>query len=161
MDIALLFNNGTSYTDIALAGPDLRINNDLETSVIVSLFSDAPAQPGDAVDSNYTGGWWGNTFLGDTTFVLGSRLWLLQRQKLTQAVANAAKQYGMEALQWMITEGIASSVVVQTQITPLFTLALGVAIYKPQVTPPEVYQWQNIWDQLLPNQSQSIVGSQI
>jgi phage gp46-like protein len=148
MDIALLFNTGLSYTDIALDGPDLLTNKDLQTAVIISLFSDAPAQAGDQVDGAYTGGWWGDSFnTGVAGFKLGSRLWLLKRQKTTQAVANLAKQYCYEALQWLVDENVASSILVDTSISPLFGLNINVSIYKPNITVPEAYQWQDVWSQ--------------
>jgi len=59
------------------------------------------------------GGWWGDD---DEDIPIGSRLWLLDRERLTQAVANTAKIYMQEALQWLISDGVASAVVVATAI---------------------------------------------
>ena len=130
----------TTVWSIALAGGDWQIANlqlaagdDLQTAVIISLFSDRVAQPDDAIPDS-TGnprGWWGDA--GETV-PIGSRLWLLDRSKLTQATANAAIGYAKEALQWLIDDGVASAVSVSAEITRPNMLGLLVEITRPDGT---------------------------
>ncbi|WP_324606427.1 phage GP46 family protein [Xenorhabdus nematophila] len=47
-------------------------------------------------------GWWGDTF---NTRSIGSRLWLLAREKQLSAVLHRAKAYADEALAWLIDDG--------------------------------------------------------
>jgi phage gp46-like protein len=41
---------------------------------------------------------------------IGSKLWLLKREKRTLETLNRAEEYAVEALQWMIEDGVADSV---------------------------------------------------
>ena len=74
---------------------------DLETAVYLSLFLDAPAQPGDDVPPDSTRrGFWADAYSADGD-VTGSRLWLLERSKVTAVNVANAKTYAEEALAWM------------------------------------------------------------
>jgi len=116
---------------------DLEGDEGLETAVIISLFSDRRAKPDDILpDPNNTDlrGWWGDLtgpfVAGDQ---IGSRLWLLSREKTLNSVLVRAKQYAEEALQWMIEDGVAVKIEVETerQGTPgRDILALLVKIYQ-------------------------------
>lgn len=92
---------------------DLVSGNDLQTAIIISLFTDRVARDDDDIDGDDRRGWWGDA---DEENYIGSRLWLLRRQKLTQAVAQKAEDYSREALQWLVTDGVVSSFSVATQI---------------------------------------------
>ncbi len=46
----------------------------------------------------------------DRPVPLGSRLWLLAREKQLPAVMRKAEAYARQALQWLIDDGIAASV---------------------------------------------------
>lgn len=103
------------YADLALLGDgQLDTTQDLATAVIVSLFSDRLAARSDKL--NYTEdnrrGWWGDTDLQDDHpgDLLGSRLWLLQRRKSDNHLPLIARGYIIEALQWMIDDGVAAKV---------------------------------------------------
>ncbi|HEJ7999074.1 TPA: phage GP46 family protein [Serratia liquefaciens] len=92
---------------------DLVSGDDLQTAIIISLFTDRVARDDDDIDGDDRRGWWGDA---DEENDIGSRLWLLRRQKLTQAVAQKAEDYSREALQWLVTDGVVSSFSVSTQI---------------------------------------------
>jgi len=92
---------------------DLVNGDDLQTAIIISLFTDRVARDDDDIDGDDRRGWWGDA---DEENDIGSRLWLLRRQKLTQAVAQKAEDYSREALQWLVTDGVVSSYSVATQI---------------------------------------------
>ncbi|HEO8935966.1 TPA: phage GP46 family protein [Serratia marcescens] len=92
---------------------DLVSGDDLQAAIIISLFTDRAARDDDDIDGDDRRGWWGDA---DEENDIGSRLWLLRRQKLTQAVAQKAEDYSREALQWLVIDGVVSSFSVATQI---------------------------------------------
>jgi len=92
---------------------DLINSDDLQTAMIISLFTDRVARDDDDIDGNDRRGWWGD--MGEE-YNIGSRLWLLRRQKLTQTVAQKAEDYAREALQWLISDGVVSSFAIATRI---------------------------------------------
>jgi phage gp46-like protein len=75
----------------------------LENAVTISLFTDARAAADDEIPGGDTDrrGHWADMWL-DEGESLGSRLWLLKREKVTQAVINKARDYCMEALEWLV-----------------------------------------------------------
>lgn len=88
-------------------GPDVP-TADLPSLVWVSLFSNRRADPDDqlpdtAGDPVYRGGVWFDSFSGEK---YGSRLWLLARSAITPTNLLLAKGYALEALQWMIDDGL-------------------------------------------------------
>nr|GAT43694.1 predicted protein [Mycena chlorophos] len=119
--------------DWQLSGADLLSGNDLTTAVLISLFTDRLAEASDTIPDGTTNrrGWWGDL---DQDYPIGSRLWLLARSKLTQAVANKAQDYCIEALQWMIDDGVAASVTVTAQIIYPKTLIVRPVLNKSDGT---------------------------
>ncbi|BBI92813.1 putative phage protein GP46 [Serratia symbiotica str. Tucson] len=107
---------------------DLINGNDLQTAIIISLFTDRVARDDDVIDGDDRRGWWGD--LGEEHNI-GSRLWLLRRKKLDQSVAQKAEDYVREALQWLITDGVVLSVTVATQIVYPRQLNLVISYQKP------------------------------
>ena len=98
---------------------DLEYDEGLETAVIISLFTDRRANFDDILpDSSNRDfrGWWGDLasplIEGDQ---IGSRLWLLEREKTLKTVLVRAKQYAEEALQWMIEDRIATKIEVDVE----------------------------------------------
>lgn len=116
---------------------DLESSTGLQTAVIISLFTDRRARDDDELpDPNNSDrrGWWGDLpsplVEGDQ---IGSRLWLLCREKTIESVLVRAKQYAKEALQWMIDDGVAVKIEVETErqgIPGQDILALKVLIYR-------------------------------
>lgn len=85
--------------------------NEMLTNIIASLFTDARAHgddilPDGSVDKR---GWWGDSF---NTKTIGSKLWLLHREKQLSSVLKRAQEYAEESLQWMIKEKLIKSVTV-------------------------------------------------
>jgi phage gp46-like protein len=111
-------------SDFQILSPTLESHKDLQTSVIVSLFTDRLALPTDELpDLPIPGrlpnrrGWWGDTYLvqdPDVNQIIRSRLWLLSRAKSTPALLQTAQQYVQESLEWLTRLHIATAVNVQT-----------------------------------------------
>ncbi len=109
--------NGTlGIFDSRLLFRDLEADETLETAVFISLFTDKRADITDPLPFNETfrRGWWGDSYAAISGDQIGSHLWLLQREKTTQDTLNRAKEYSLEALSWVIEDGIAESVQVET-----------------------------------------------
>ena len=90
---------------------DYKNGNEILTNIITSLFTDARANeddilPGGGVDRR---GWWGDSFSDKK---IGSKLWLLSREKQLSSVLKRAREYAEESLQWMIKERLIKSVTV-------------------------------------------------
>lgn len=146
MDIALVFRQGSPFADIELDGTDLKINEDLSSSVGLSLFSDRLADKNEVPPGSDRKGFWGDTYSEVVGSLLGSKLWLLWRSKATQENANLAKEYCYEALQWLIEDKIADLVTVETEIQNLYTLAIDIKIFKPDETLN--YKYSYVWSQI-------------
>ncbi|OTA13933.1 bacteriophage protein [Xenorhabdus vietnamensis] len=112
-DITSWWDVKNIHADWLVGHGDLVTGNDLQTAIIISLFTDRQARADDVIDGTDRRGWWGDS---GADYQIGSRLWLLHRQKLTTAVALAAEDYAREALQWMLDDGVAASVDIRTQI---------------------------------------------
>jgi len=102
--------------DWSLLPPSLEGDDGLETAVILSLFTDRRAEADDVLPdgSDDRRGWWADAFPDVEGDRIGSRLWLLFREKDMRSVVNRAREYCIEALQWMLDEGVASKVEVLT-----------------------------------------------
>lgn len=111
------FNSETGDADLVYSGGRLVDTGfDVETNAINSLFSDAPAQDGDVLaPGTPRRGYLGDIF-DERGHVFGSRLWLLEGSEATQATAERAKTYALEALQWMIDDRHITGVAFETEV---------------------------------------------
>lgn len=137
---ALLFLNGETLTgDVVLDGAGLAVDRGLETAIAVSLFTDRRADPDDVLPdpAGTRRGWWGDVVPptvdgtpaeGD---LIGSRLWLLSREKIVPETIARARTYAREALQWLIDDGVAARVDVDVQAKPGGVLALAITVHRP------------------------------
>ncbi|WP_316252034.1 phage GP46 family protein [Paraburkholderia sp. 31.1] len=109
-DISTVWNVPDMRGDWMLAGASLRSGDDLQTAMLISLFSDRLALPSDETPDGDRRGWWGDS----ADYPIGSRLWLLSRVKGPRDVAQRAGDYASEALQWILDDGV----VARFDITP-------------------------------------------
>jgi len=149
-DILVQWDNANTIGDWTLADGDLQTGQDLETACLVSLFTDKQATP-DFVPTDGTSdrrGWWADLYSDQP---LGSSLWQLDRAKKTRDTLGLARRYAQDALQWLIDDGVASSVLVDTRWlgNPNGSTMMGIAI---AITKPDgsltrfVYGWA--WEDL-------------
>jgi phage gp46-like protein len=99
--------------DWLFAAPDLVTGRDLETAAVISLFTDRLAEPDDRLPDPGDGdrrGWWADW--DHEGGLIGSRLWLISREKQTEDVRLRAEDYCREALAWMLEDDVADSIVV-------------------------------------------------
>jgi phage gp46-like protein len=152
-DIKIILNEDYLEGDFVFESNDLATDLELHTAVLISLFTDRRAADDDTLpdpSSSDKRGWWGDLNSPDVTGdQIGSRLWLLSREKATMEVVRRAEQYAKESLQWLIEDGVAATVNVTAERVeaPLATLALKVEILKSNgVT--EAMEFSIKWDEL-------------
>lgn len=109
-DIGLFLQDDDTF-DVEVASSDLSTDEGMQTAVIMSLFTDRQVETDDLpIEETSVRGWWGDLFPEVPGDKIGSRLWLLKREKRTVETLNRAEEYALEALQWMIDDGVADSV---------------------------------------------------
>lgn len=143
-DIRLTWN--VYAADLSVAENDLVLDEGLETAVILSLFTDRRSNEGDVLPDGQSDrrGWWGDAFPTVANDKIGSRLWLLYREKEQAAVLLRAKEYALESLQWLIEDQIAAAVDVIASVPRRGMLGLEIAITRP-LTAPVVYRYEAVW----------------
>ncbi len=129
MDIAITQDSNGQF-DIALGDYDLTSDQGLRTAVLISLFTDRRAEVDDQLPdgSNDRRGYWGDSYPDIDGDKIGSRLWLLSREKQTTDVLIRAREYCQEALQWLIDDGIASTVEVDNEWLRQGVMAIYITI---------------------------------
>lgn len=133
-DLRLTWDTTTGAADFEFEDNDIVLDDGLETSVIESLFTDRRAEEGDVLPLGETDrrGWWGDEFPDVAGDRIGSRLWLLGRAKQTQEVLDRAREYTLEALQWMIEDKVTDRVDVESGIVANGVLAITITIHRPE-----------------------------
>jgi len=133
-DIGLLIVNNCIDLSLSDDGSTLFRDDGLESSILISLFTDQRVSESEVPQGeSEQRGWWGDLVSetpGDKT---GSKLWTLYRSKLVPGTAQSVQVRAKQALQWMIDDGVASSVDVVTTIDA-GRLLIAVSITKPDNT---------------------------
>lgn len=89
----------------------------LAQAILISLLSWRRAGADDPLPvEGERNGWWADG-LTEGSDLFGSRLWLLNRSKISQATATEARQWAIEALQWMLDDGLAARIDCAAEIT--------------------------------------------
>ena len=122
-------------------------NDPLTRAVIISLFTWRRANPDDELPGQDRMGWWGDTFPTEQNDKIGSRLWLLTREKLTNQTLVRAQEYAKEALQWMLDDGVATRIDVVAEREGIDRLNLGISIYRTTGKPVEL-RFSDFWNAL-------------
>lgn len=144
-DIALLWDNDAFGADLSLTGGDLATDDGLRTAFIISLFTDARARDDDPLPEPGADprGWWGDAFTDAEDGPLGSRLWLLDREKKIGSTLIRARDYAAEAVQWLIRAGICLSIDVEVEAQGN---ALAIALYPTRPTGPARQRFDFLWE---------------
>lgn len=129
-DITISWDEANNRGDWTMVGPILATGNDLQTAILISLFTDRIAAPGDVIpDGTDPRGWWAD---GDVP--IGSRLWLLRRAKQTQDTLQRAYDYIAESLQWLIDDGVVARFDIMTQWVRASFLGAQIVAHKQDGT---------------------------
>lgn len=121
------------------AGTGLTVGDDLLTAVLISLFSDAQADPDDMIadGTDDPRGWWGGA--------IGSKLWLRMRSKALPVTLALVKHDIEQALAWLINDGVAASVAVATQWVRRSVLGAQVTIRRTDGT-TRALAFAQVWE---------------
>lgn len=106
---------------------DVDLDYGIDTSVYLSLFTDARGDPETARDPNDLRGWWGDNY----GTPIGSRLWELTYGKATDEAVSNAGIWAEDALRWMVDAGIALSVTAEAMRIGLYAISIVVQIQRP------------------------------
>jgi phage gp46-like protein len=112
-DIAIAYNPTARCCDLVFTGRDFALDATPVSALLISLGSDRRARLDDVLPDAYSAmnpagpatllgrrGWVGDG-LDNQARLIGSRLWLLVRQKATEGVRKSAEQILAEALAWL------------------------------------------------------------
>lgn len=144
--LQLSYDNDAQTFDLDRDANRLIVDNELlDTAVMISLFTRRQALPDDALPdpTGHREGWWGDSYPQFDEDKIGSRLWLLSRSKTTQSVLNLAKVYAEESLQWLIDDGIATEVSVETSRKDMTAMLI---IPKITLASNASKQWSSIYE---------------
>lgn len=142
-DIKTLWDVDASLGDWQTGHGGVLDGDDLHTAILLSLFTDRLARIDDAIDGDDRRGWWGDS---GALSAIGSRLWLLRREKLTTQVAIKAEDYAAEALAWLTEDSVVTAINTRAQIIYPNTLLLIIAYQQPGKTQSSVkFSW--VWEE--------------
>ncbi|EME5174131.1 phage GP46 family protein [Shigella dysenteriae] len=113
----------------------------LTRAVVISFFTNRRADPDDNADVPM--GWWGDTWPAVANDRYGSKLWLLQRSKLTNALVNTVRTYLRDALQWMLDDGVVSRIDIDIQRTGINELSNQVVLWRRDG--PVIISFSDLW----------------
>lgn len=148
-DLRSVFVDMDRGADLALEQFALATDDGLETAVILSLFTDARAADDDTLPLGQSDrrGWWGDAYPPVAGDRIGSRLWLLRASKQLQASLTAAKEYAEQALAWLVTDGAARRVEVETFVARDEVMGMIVRIYRPDGSVVPI-RFETLWNQV-------------
>lgn len=148
MDIRIQHTNmdGVIGFDLSMDGTQFSIDQGLETSVIISLFTDRRADADEVLPdgSGDLRGWFGDSMAEVVGDRIGSLLWLLWREKQTQKVLVRARDYARDALKWLVEDGLAKRADVEASYPRAGVLALAVEIERPDGSVSR-YRYERFW----------------
>ncbi|NIG74027.1 hypothetical protein F3J34_10510 [Klebsiella sp. Ap-873] len=142
-DIRSIWNVDELHADWLATAGELATGDDFQTAAIISLFTDRVARADDLYENNDRRGWWGDSTSENQ---MGSRLWLLRREKLTRDVAIRTEDYAREALAWLVSDQVVKAVEPVAQIVHPNRLNLFIRYQLPASDAWESLQFFWIWE---------------
>ncbi|MBS7546254.1 phage GP46 family protein [Ancylobacter oerskovii] len=149
-DIRTLWNPDTLHAEWLLNGSVLDTGRDLETAFVISLMTDALADENDVLPDptdDDRRGWWADWQAADIWGAppIGSKLWLLRREKWTEAVRLRAEDYVRTGLAWFLDEKIGTRLDVSAVRAEIGVIEVTVTAYRG----PEqlvALRFRTLWD---------------
>lgn len=124
----------------------LLAEHDLKTAALISLFTWRRAKSDDVLPEkgmSRKGCWIDAT----SSQPMGSRLWLLQREKQETEVVERAKEYAEESLKWLVGDGVCEAVEVICEIVAQGVLGMHVIFTRDPNTTVK-FQFEFAWANL-------------
>jgi len=110
------------------ADGDILTEDQLDTAILVSLFTDRRAEPYQVQQAHLRRGWIGDLETPDDLW--GSTLWLHDQSRMTADTASLVREAAQGGLDWMVRDDIASEVFSRAE-AKITGLDLVVDIKKP------------------------------
>jgi len=116
--------------DIEVTHNGLSSDEGLVTLVLICLFTDVQASDSDVIPDGTDDrrGWPGDSF---SDFSWGSKLWLLDSEKLTESVRLRVENYASMAMQPLLQNGYARTVLVSAAIVSSERINFSVVLARP------------------------------
>lgn len=132
---------------------DLATTFSLLNCVLISLFTDARAADDDVLpdqrDTDRRGWWADSTNTAMKNDSVGSKLWLLEREKNVDTALVRAKIYIQSALEWMVDEGAVKSIDVLTEAQRLGNSGTIILVFQVKLNKPdgtnEAFKFEQEW----------------
>jgi phage gp46-like protein len=147
MDIAITWNESTGRGDWSMTNGDLASGSDLQTAVLLSLFTDARVDdyvappPSGAPDRR---GCWTDAYTG---YQIGSRFWTRMRLVKNQFTLNLIQTDAQDALGWLISDGVVASFDIQAAWINKTMIGLSIVAHMP-AGDPQTFRFQWVWGQI-------------
>ncbi len=131
--------------DIEFENGDIKYTNGLETTVFISLLTDARAAADQAFAPEKRRGWLGNVASPVDGRDLGGLLWLVDQARLNQDTLNSAIDYANKALNWLVEDGLVIEIKVTGRIIPTKYIELNITLVSKTGDASNVYVplWRN------------------
>jgi len=120
---------------------DIQSKDFFDTAILMSLFCERRASSSEMPTSRLRRGWVGNE--STPGFEIGSKLWLFEQSRLTRSVLNGLGSVAKEGLNWMVEDGIASSVDASALLQD-GVVKLNITITRPNST--VVNRYYDLWE---------------
>lgn len=146
-DVAIQLVPGSFASDFGVEQGQLVVEHGLLTSVVMSLFTDRLAEADDELPGGDGDrrGWWADGWPVVDGDRIGSRLWLLNREKHTTETLLRAEEYARESLAWLIEDGVAETITVAGEWIERGFLGLEIVISRPQL-PNARFRFAVAWE---------------
>lgn len=139
MDFKTAWDPDNARGDWVLGGPVADGISELETSMLISIFTDRLAAVDDRIPDGTDNprGWWGDDANPEDSpetaaRQIGSHLWLLDREKQAGQILQRAYDYIRDALQWLIDDGVVTRFDIDVRWVRRSFLGARVTAHKPQ-----------------------------
>lgn len=121
-----LTQNSNGVFDFTVVNKNFAKHSGMDTSLQVSLLTDARATAAQVASPEHRRGFLGDTVNRIAGRKLGSWIWLVNQRRLTQDTVNLIVDYAGKAFQWLIDDGLAVNVQVSGAIIPTLGIELKV-----------------------------------
>lgn len=111
-----LERNSDGIYDLVVEGGKFKTLNNFDTALQMIIFCERRADESEVPLPQYRRGWWGNLYLTETNFEIGSKFWLLRQERRTTDILNKAITYMQEACQWLVDDNHLKSVTVTGEL---------------------------------------------
>ena len=137
MDIKLI---GKGFKrDIGIKNGDLEFDASLRSSVILSLIINARANEDEVSPDQNPQGWWASP--------VGSKLWLMERSKITSASLARVETYCRQALQNLIDDGAVARFDVSAFRCSGDGIGVNIVAYRNDLS-QERFVFSNLWEEI-------------